>query len=161
MNQSIPKNSTARPLAFLLIMSLIAGMSSTVFAGPHHKNGRHDEERGQERKFNAKRMMHHLSHLGLSEQQTTDIKALIKQGFEDAKPIREKVRSLKAEIKALAKSDNFDEAMIKEKSAAVAEAKADLLILHVNKRKQVAELLTDEQKAKMKTMREHRRFDFD
>jgi Spy/CpxP family protein refolding chaperone len=150
----------------------IAAIAQTSLAGPKH-HGEHrmhgadhgsagkNMQRGQ-RRMNMKRAMHHLSHLDLSEQQKIDIKAAIKDGMQAAQTKRETIAPLRQQMRDLGKADVIDESAIKALSLEIANVKSDLMILHLAKKRQIGELLTEEQRAKLAEMkadhRKHRRF---
>ena len=153
-------------LSGLILAVALTSVSTLSMAGPNHRH--HDErvlhERSsdQARWMSVKRAMHALSHLDLTEQQKIDIKALVKEGIEASKAKRVEVKKLHKKLKQANKDDVIDEQAIRSTSSDIADLKSDLLIMHLNKRKQVMELLTDEQKAKMKEVKakkNHRRKD--
>lgn len=143
-----------------LIALLILGSSVKVTAGPYHKEGHnhsHEHEHEQVgRGVNVVRVMRHLSKLDLTDQQQSDIKSLIKSGIEESKTQRESLNEMHGQMKKLMDTDAIDEAAIKALSAEMANIKSDLAILRLNKKQQVAALLNDEQRAKLKEMRHKR-----
>lgn len=154
----------------------VAGVSQTSIAGPKHKHqGEHRihgeghgggefRKRGM-RRMNMKRAMHHLSHLDLSEQQKIDIKAAIKDGMQAAQAKRESIAPLKEQLRELAKAETVDASAIKALSAQIADVKSDLMIMHIAKKREIGELLTEEQRQELAEMkaehRKHRTFEGD
>ena len=141
--------------AGILATLMIAGYSLHLTAGPNHK-GHHGFSNMHEqhaRGMTEKRIMHHLSHLDLSEQQEIDIRALVKEGIVASKVKREEIKALHMQLRGVRQSDSVDEQAIRTYSADIASLKSDLMIMHLNKRKEVAALLTDEQKSKMEKMK--------
>jgi Spy/CpxP family protein refolding chaperone len=101
--------------------------------------------------------MEHLSRLDLSEQQSIDIRRIVEAGIESSKEKRATLKVLHLKMKKMRNAEEIDESGIKALSAEIAEIKSDMLILHLNKRKQVEELLTDLQKDKLQKMKNMRK----
>ncbi len=145
-------------LTGFLVTLVIAGFTYHATANPHHK-GAHGFSHGEDqlgRGMNIKRVMRHLAALDLTDEQRVEIKSLVKAGIEDSKPQRDSLKAMHQQMKKLMHADTVDEAAIKSLAAEMANIKSDLMILHINKRQQVAALLNDEQQAKLKKMKHQR-----
>jgi protein CpxP len=146
-------------LSGLLIALIFAGYTLDVDANPHHK-GPHDSshgmEHGMEHGMTVKRVMRHLGVLDLTDEQRGEIKSLVKAGIEQSKPQRDALHVMHGKMKKLMHADVADEAAIKSLAAEMANIKSDLMILHINKRQQVAVLLNDEQRAELKKIKHQR-----
>jgi len=136
-------------------------ISNVSVASPHKNDSDYDHEQHhrhmQHKKSHKmhKRMLHKLEKAGVSEQQLAEIKVIHESGqaLREAKHVE--VKALKSQVRELAKQENVDEQALRDLLLNVAEKKADLMIMHINKRHQVKALLNDEQKAKLEEM-QHR-----
>ena len=147
-------------VAGIVLSVLVASHSLPSVAGPHHKSGSrysHDGENSRNvHKLNMKRMMHHFSQLDLSEEQSADIKRLIKEGFQQSKPKRDEIETLHQQVNTLKHSEVIDEQAIRATAVAIANLRSDIMLANLNKRKQVEALLTEEQLDKLRLMKEKR-----
>ncbi len=141
-------------LGSILLAASIAMLSVNVNAGHHSKSERHHNH--SDKKPTIKKVMKQLSKLDLTDDQKTEIKVVVKSGLEKSKGKWQAMRELKKQMKALKHAEPLDEQAIKSLSAEMADIKSDLMIMHINKRKQVTSLLTDEQKEKFKKMKHKR-----
>jgi protein CpxP len=94
--------------------------------------------------------------LGITDAQRTQIKGVMEQHKAEFQAIRERARTARTELHAAVKTDVVDEALIREKHAAVATIQADMAILGARVRGEVFNLLTPEQQAKAKERRAQR-----
>jgi len=116
-----------------------------------HYDGKH---RGE---MKTKRIMRHLSLLDLTDHQREKIESVIKNAVGAAKPKREEMKRLHAQLKELKKSGKIDEQAIRALASEIASHKSDLFIMHLNKRKEVAALLTPEQLVRLERIKAARR----
>ena len=145
-----------RKTIFIGAIVSIFAIGSMSIANPNHKM-RHGDYSNQERQApNAKKIMRHLSKLGLSEEQIVEIETLVKNGIDSTKVQRETLKSMHHQMKALMHADAIDETAIKSLTYEMANIKGDLTIARLNKRNQIALFLNDEQKDKMQKMKQHR-----
>jgi len=145
-------------LAGLLITLVFAGYTSNLGAGPHHKED-HPFSHGDEqpgRGMSVKRVMRHLAVLDLTEEQRAEIKTLVKAGIEESKPQRDALSALHRQMKELMHAETADNSAIKSLAAEIANIKSDLMILHINKRQQLATLLNEEQRATLNRIKDQR-----
>ena len=98
-------------------------------------------------------LRHGMEALGLSDAQRQQIKAAVQQHRDEFKALADRGRATRKELRQAATSDPVDEAVIREKSAAVAAVHADLAVLGSRVRAEVFSLLTPEQQAKAKELR--------
>lgn len=154
----------------LFIGSMLAGslaLGSLAYAGPHCGEGKHAGKQGGHGKhgqrfdrsnpeFMQKRLDRMSSKLGLSDEQKTQFKTLVETQENLVKPLRDEKKALRIEMK------NLDPASTDyaKKLADIANRKAELVrqltIARGNKRQQMAQILTPEQRAKKQEMRESR-----
>ncbi|MBV1910930.1 MAG: hypothetical protein KUG78_16645 [Kangiellaceae bacterium] len=139
------------------IILVLTCFSVPSYAGPEHqyRTSAHEDEmfpRHQQR-MNMGRMMHHFSHLDLTDEQTLSIKNLIKDGFEQGKAKRGVMKTLHHQKRTLTKSDIIDEQAIRTLGVEIANIKSDLMIMRLNKRREVEALLDEQQVTKLKAMK--------
>jgi Spy/CpxP family protein refolding chaperone len=147
----------------LAISLLTFSLSTPVIAGPdhkHHKMHAHHDGKGNERKFNMRRMTYAFSKLDLTEQQKTEIKGLFKQGFEWNKPKRQEMQTLREQMHTLKHAEEIDEQSIRATAASIANLRSDMMIANLQNRKKVEALLSEvqlEKLAEMKQTKKNRR----
>ena len=133
-------------------------LSTVAVAEPHNDDNGHNKSDEQHqmhhKKSNKKhqRMMHMLEKSGVSEQILADIKTIHASGLELRDAKHQEIKTFKTKIRNLSKADDFDEQALRDLLKTVAEKKADLMIMHINKRHEVKALLNDEQKAMLEEM---------
>lgn len=149
----------------LFLGSAIAGalaLGSIAYAGPnckhggkHGKHGKYSQE--QKAEYMQKRMERMSSKLGLSETQKTQVQSLMQNQRNLMKPLRDEKRGLRKEMKAL----DPTAADYPAKLAGIANREAELVrqmtIAKGNKRQQMAQILTPEQRAMKQQMRDKRK----
>ncbi len=86
--------------------------------------------------------------LDLSEEQKTQIGALLNQQWQGKQNLREQMQASKDALREIRSSDNFDEAEFRVKMAKQAELKTEMMVKKVELKKQVEALLTPEQQEK-------------
>ncbi|MBJ6751559.1 Spy/CpxP family protein refolding chaperone [Geomonas anaerohicana] len=94
--------------------------------------------------------------LGLSDQQRHEARAIFESGRTKNAPLFASLRHERHELQALVRSGSADEAAIRAQSAKVAALQADLAVQRAAQSRQFIALLTPEQAAKFKAMREAR-----
>jgi Spy/CpxP family protein refolding chaperone len=101
-----------------------------------------------------------LAQLGLSDEQKQQIKTIVQSRRADVQSFRQQLRQARRGV-ADAIANDADEAAIRARSAELAKVQADLAVFLAEIRKQVAGVLTPEQKTKAKELRleARRRFD--
>jgi len=134
-------------LASIALSLFIIGYSAQSIAKPNYQSA-HGYSEGHQRgkgELNLKRIMRLLSLLDLTEQQRVEIESIVKNAIQANKPKREEIKALYVELKEIKKSDKVDEQAIRTLASEIASLKSDLFIMHINKRKEVAALLSAEQ----------------
>lgn len=142
-------------LAASITLVSVNAMSGNYSTGDDHKS--HSSKGNAEKGNMIKKMMRHMSKLDLSEEQKNQIKLIIKSGIEDSKAQKDAISQLKKQMKELKNAEELDESAFKALFAEISVIKSDLMIMHINKRKQVAALLTDEQKKSFMEMKHERK----
>ena len=90
--------------------------------------------------------------LDLSDDQKAQLKSIAESHRDEFRAAGEKARAAHDGMQALIDADQIDEAAIRAKSAEVAAAEADVMILNAKVRKESMQVLTSEQLAKLKEL---------
>lgn len=142
---------------------LVTGVSIPLQAGPDHEH-KHRHSHGAEhqgkydgKRLNMKRMMRAFSRLELSEEQRKEIKTVFKQGFEDNKPKREEMHTLKQQIKGLKQAEVVDEQALRATAIGIANLRTDMMLANLQNRKKIEALLSESQLQKLQEMKEKRK----
>lgn len=91
--------------------------------------------------------------LELSDDQQAQMKAIADSHRDEFKAAGIKVRTTRDGMRALLEGDSINESAIRAKSAEVASAEADVMILNAKVRQESMQVLTSEQLAKLKELR--------
>ena len=163
LNQEDFKMKKSLVISSLVAGILVSGLSSSLLAGPNHEHKhRYAHEFGHERQFdtkrlNMKRMMRAFSRLELSEEQKTEIKSIFKQGFDDNKPKREEIQTLREQVRNLKHADVLDEQALRATAISIANLRTDMMLANLQNRKKIEALLTESQVQKLQEMKEKRK----
>ena len=87
--------------------------------------------------------------LNLSDDQREQIKKIAESHRDEFRAAGEKARAAHDGMQALIEADNIDESAIRAKSAEIAAAEADVMILNARVRHESMQILTAEQQAKL------------
>ncbi len=160
-NQEDFKMKKSLVISSLVAGILVSGLSSSVFAGPNHEH-KHRHAHEHERQFDAKRlnmkrMMRAFSRLDLSEEQKTEIKSIFKQGFDDNKPKREEIQTLREQVRNLKHAEVLDEQALRATAISIANLRTDMMLANLQNRKKIEALLTESQVQKLQEMKEKRK----
>ena len=94
--------------------------------------------------------------LDLTDEQKAQLKQITDSHAAEFRAVRDKSRAAHDGMQELVTAETIDESAIRAKSAAIAAAEADMLILNAKIRKESMQILTAEQLAKLKEQRESR-----
>jgi periplasmic protein CpxP/Spy len=92
--------------------------------------------------------------LDLTDDQKAQLKSIAESHRDEFRAAGEKARAAHDGMQALIEADAIDEAAIRAKSAEIAAAEADVMILNAKVRKESMQVLTTEQLAKLKELRD-------
>lgn len=92
--------------------------------------------------------------LDLSDDQRAQLKQINESHAAEFKAVRDKSRAVREGMDALLTAETINESAIRAKSAEIAAAEADMLILNAKVRKEAMQILTAEQLAKLKEQRD-------
>jgi protein CpxP len=95
-----------------------------------------------------------IRQLNLSNDQKDQLKKIAESHRDEFRAAGDKVRTAREGMRALTDADNIDENAIRAKSAEIAAAEADVLILNAKVRHESLQILTAEQQAKLKELRD-------
>jgi len=90
--------------------------------------------------------------LDLSDDQKAQIKSIAESHRDEFRAAGEKARAAHEGMQALVEADTIDENAIRAKSAEIANAEAEVMILNAKARKEAMQVLTSEQLAKLKEL---------
>jgi protein CpxP len=91
--------------------------------------------------------------LDLTDDQKTQLKSIAESHRDEFRAAGEKARAAHEGMQALIEGDSIDENAIRAKSAEIAAAEAEVMILNAKVRQQSMQVLTSEQLAKLKELR--------
>ena len=94
--------------------------------------------------------------LDLTDDQKAQLKQIAESHRDEFRAAGEKARAAHEGMRALIESDSIDENAIRAKSQEVAAAEAEIMILNAKVRQQSLQVLTSEQQATLKEMRDRR-----
>jgi len=94
--------------------------------------------------------------LDLSDDQKAQLKQIAESHREEFRAAGEKVGAAREGMRALVEGDTIDENAIRAKSQEIAAAEAEVMILNAKVRQQSMQVLTPEQQAKLKALRDTR-----
>jgi Spy/CpxP family protein refolding chaperone len=94
--------------------------------------------------------------LDLTDDQKARLKTIAESHHEEFKAAGEKSRAAHEGMRTLMQADTIDESAIRAKSAEIAAAQADVMILNAKVRRESMQVLTAEQLEKLKTLRTSR-----
>jgi periplasmic protein CpxP/Spy len=91
--------------------------------------------------------------LGLSDSQRDQIKAIVASHRDEWKALGDRARTAHEALGAAVTGDTIDETLIRAKSADVAAVEADMAVARAHAHAEVMQILTADQKAKLKELR--------
>jgi Spy/CpxP family protein refolding chaperone len=94
--------------------------------------------------------------LGLTEGQVTQLRALAQQQRQATAPLREQMRAQQAELRQLMQTEVPDRAAIEVKLREIAELRTQLTLSTIEARSAFQQVLTPDQREKLKALREQR-----
>jgi protein CpxP len=94
--------------------------------------------------------------LDLSDDQKAQLKKIADARRSDFEAAGQKVRAAREGMRAVVEADSINESAIRAKSAEIAAAEADVMILNAKVRQESLQVLTSEQQAKLKEQRNNR-----
>ena len=117
----------------------------------HGKHGKGHGEKHGRRGFDIDRMAEKLN---LNDEQRASMQTIVEQSKPEISALREKMRENRKLLKELAHKSPFNEAEVRKLANAQGDLKAEMIVLRMQQRSKISEVLTEEQRAQMKEMRE-------
>jgi len=96
------------------------------------------------------------SQLNLSDAQKDLIKGVAQSHRDEWQALADHVNTARQAVRAAITSGTFDEALIRDKSAALSQAEADVAVASARAFGEVFQMLTPEQQAKLRTLQTDR-----
>ncbi|HEX2719643.1 MAG TPA: Spy/CpxP family protein refolding chaperone, partial [Candidatus Deferrimicrobium sp.] len=94
--------------------------------------------------------------LGLSKEQTEQVKAIFRKHRDETAPLRKEMMSGRRELRKLIRSDKPDEAVLREQVKKIAATGGDLAVRRAKMAQEVRAVLTPEQIQKFRALQEKR-----
>ena len=152
------------PIGLALGAVLVAlGLAAVVHASAQNTNGAHDSFMGRRggpggpgfpgpggSVLGPIQML--ASQLGLTDTQKDQIKAIAESHRDEWKTYADHVRTARQALTAAITAGTFDEALIRDKSAALGQAEADLAVASGRAFAEIFPILTPDQQAKLKSL---------
>lgn len=145
MTHTTPRKCLIAAATAVLLGVLLAGPASARFGGPPGGPGPEHIARMAEE-------------LGLSAEQRTAIEKILADSRAQAQPLMQQMRGAHEAMEALIAAPTFDEAAVRQQAQASSGVMSELAVIHARSRHAMQQLLTPEQREKLKTLRpRHRR----
>ncbi|MDD2582580.1 MAG: Spy/CpxP family protein refolding chaperone [Desulfuromonadaceae bacterium] len=106
------------------------------------------------KQIREKKMAERAAALGLTEAQQSQIKAITAAARQVNAPLRQKLAADRKQIKALSSAAPFDESAVRSLIAGDESVRTDLAVSRIKARNQIQAVLTPEQQAKAKELRQ-------
>jgi len=140
-----------KKVAVLAVLFAACLLTIGAVAGVQHSRGHHGGPFGG---FGfGGRLMGVLSDLDLTEDQKTQIKAILSEEGPKIEPLTDQVLETKKTLFEAIHRQRFDEDAVRSASAAAAGAQAELAVERARTVSRLRALLTDDQQAKLETIR--------
>jgi protein CpxP len=146
----------------LLIGALLAGGATLATAkswggGPGNCEGRDQAMTAEKHEERMEQRLETMSTiLDLSDEQKTQIEALVKSQYEQKSTQRERMHAGQQALRDKLQTNAFDEAEFRALAAQQAQLKTDLMVEHAKIKQQIFAILTPEQQAKADKLLEMR-----
>ena len=127
----------------LIVTSLL--MSSAVFAHPGFGPGRLGMMKAPL-----------LEELQLTGDQKARVETIFAAGRETIQPLYQQLREKQTALREAARTEPFDEALVRSQAQELANLQAQMMVARAQLMNQVLSILTDEQKARLKELRDQR-----
>ncbi len=148
-----------KTIQVLMVTVLMISVPASVFAqmGKGKKDGpprKHDRMEKRHMPFGNPQMM--KERLGLTDQQVVEIGKINTRHEKTMLDYREKLAPKKIQLKRLLLEDNVDLKKVRGVLEDISKIQVDLHMLRIQHRLEIEKVLTEEQRAKMKTHMKHR-----
>ena len=122
----------------------------------HERDGHKGKYCNKHGKKSGYRMEKMIKHLGLSDEQATQVRS-IRESFQPKKEaLRNKMKANRMQLREVMHADNIDQNKVKELAKTMGDLKANKIILRAEMRSNIHKVLTKAQREEMKKRKEHR-----
>ena len=123
----------------------------------HGYKGKYCDKHG---KKSGQRMERMIKHLDLSDEQATQVRSIRDSYQPKMQALREKMQENRKQLREEMQSETIDQEKVKKLAQATGDLKAEKIILRAEKRNKIHNVLTKEQREKMKEMKERRGYKY-
>ena len=141
-------NVTRTVIATTAAAVMLTGVGATALAQGRGPGGRGGGMRME--------MQHGLRQLDLTAEQREQVRAVFEQHRAEQQAIRERAAAARRALREAELAQPLNEGVIREKAAELASVEADAAVLRAQVHSEVFRLLTPEQQAKARSLREQR-----
>ena len=139
-------------IAALIIGATVFGVAQSGLKFNHFQERREGQGEGKRRGPGPEMMEHMARALGLSEDQKTQIKALMESIGPAEEARHQKMEEIHQQLEAATANGQFDEAKVRDLANQQAQLQADAIVEHERMKSKVFALLTAEQRVKAEEM---------
>ena len=139
----------------ILSRALVLGVAIAAFSAVQAAPGGRGDGRGQH--DHEKHLQKMKKHLGLSDAQVTQIRAIHKKYEPQHKELREKLMNARQEMHSMIMDDTADRGAVKAKMQEASATKVELRMVMFDQHREVRALLNPQQRAKLRKHMEDRR----
>jgi len=111
-------------------------------------------------KKSGDRMERMIKHLELSDEQATQVRSIRDSYQPKMQALREKMQENRKQLREEMHAETIDQEKVKKLADKMGDLKADKIILRAEKRNKIHNVLTNEQREKMKEMKERRGYKY-
>jgi len=123
----------------------------------HSYKGKYCDKHG---KKSGQRMERMIKHLELSDEQATQVRSIRDSYQPKMKALREKMKENRKQLREEMRAETIDQEKVEKLAKSMGDLKADKIILRAEKRSKIHDVLTKEQREKMKEMKERRGYKY-
>lgn len=145
---------TAVMMAGVATFALADGSPAAISDGTDVSASAIQQHRAKSKQFREKKMAERAALLGLTETQQSRIKVITAAARQANAPLLQKLAADRKQIKTLASAVPFDESAVRSLIASDESVRTDLAVSRIKVRNQIQAVLTPEQQAKAKGLRQ-------
>lgn len=147
-------STTAVMIAGVATFALADGSPAATSDGRDVSASAMQQHGAKFKQFREKKMAERAALLGLTEAQQSRIKAITTAARQANAPLWQKLAADRKQIKALASATPFDESAVRSLLASDESLRTDLAVSRIKVRNQIQAVLTPEQQAKARELRQ-------
>ena len=123
----------------------------------HSYKGKYCDKHGKKSDGRIERM---IKHLDLTDEQATQVRSIRDSYQPKMKALREKMKDNRKQLREEMHAETIDQQKVKKLAQTMGDLKAEKIILRAEKRSKIRDVLTGEQREKMKEMKQHRGYKY-